>query len=216
MKKSLPIPLAIALGHAMDRNSLKALIEHTGNYEVTIDAHSNEELITKFKTASAQPTLCIIDMSIASQKGYASLLKLKEKWPDVKIIVLSVFDNETLVTRTLKAGAASFLYKSCSTMMLIEAIEQVLENGNYLTGAVSKMLLQKGNKNKRDLTDKELHFLCLCAKDLGYKEIASIMGVRIRTVGNYRDSLFSKLDIHTKSGLVNYAIESGLMNLLVE
>ena len=216
MKKTAPTAVAIAHGYAMDRHNLRSFIESSGNYEVPIEAGSSEELVAQLKAAKRLPAICFIDLSIATQNGYASLLALRDKWPEVKIIVISVYDNETLVTRVLKAGAASFLYKCCNGMVLQKAMEQVLSTGSYLTDSVSKMLLQKANKKGNEITDKELHFLCLCAKDLGYKEIANKMGVGTRTVGNYRDSLFGKLDIHTKSGLANYAIESGLMNLLPE
>jgi len=214
MKNTITVPIAIALGYTMDRNSLKILIEQPGNYEVVINAGTGSDLTDKLKATAALPSICIIDISIASQRGFYLLQELQSKWPDVKVIILSVYDNEDLMTRILKAGAASFLYKGHENMMLAEAMEQVLENGNYLTGTVSKMLMRQTRTNA--LTDREIDVLCLCAKDLGYKQMAQIMGISERTVGTHRDKLFEKLDIHTKSGLANYAIQSGLMNLMVE
>lgn len=215
MKKPTAIKVAIAHGHAMERAGLKSIIEQHSNYNVAVEAATGSELIRQLKSEKAVPGICIVDLGITMQNGYATLLTLMETWPELKVIILSMYNHEELVTRILRAGAASFLYKNNEEMLLMEAIEQVIKKGHYFTNAVSKLVLQK-TKKQPEITDKELQFLYLCAKDLPYKVIASEMGIKPRSVENYRVSLFSKLGVHTKTGLVNFVIESGLVNLCIE
>ena len=218
MKHSNYIQIALADDHTMVRNGLKSLLEATGHYKVSVEAESGLELFNKLKAAKSLPDICIIDLQMKPLNGYETILLIKKKWPQLKIIVLSQHEHELLISKLLHAGAGSYLAKTTSVTTLIEAISSVLKKEVYYTDTVTQILL-KQSKNKTDtlaITDKELQFLCLCCSDLTQKEIAQKMNVQTRTVDNYRDSLFNKLNKHSRTGLAVYTTTTGLINLSVE
>ena len=209
--------IALADDHQLIRNSIKTLIESNGNYEVIIEAPNGLDLVAQLKTKKELPHICIIDISMGPLKGYETIQVIKKKWPQIRIIVLSIYEHELLITKMLRAGAASYLHKNCNLRTLYEAIDHTVTNGSYYTETVTKLIFRKiNNKTNLEINDRELQFLCLCCTDLGYKEIAQKMKVGERTLENYRDSLFHKLDKHTRSGLALFATTTGLVNLSME
>ena len=216
MELQNPIEIALADDHTLVRQGLKSLIELNKNYKVTMEAEHGMDLITQLAASKKLPDLCMIDLSMSPLNGYETVIVIKKKWPGLKTVMLSMYDHEVLVAKVMDAGAKSFMAKNITVRILHEAMDHVVNKGYYHTPMISEMLLRKESKTCLHITERELQFLCVCYKDLSYKEIASRMHVELRTVENYRDSLYHKLGIHSRAGLSAYARSTGLMDLTTD
>ena len=212
------IHIALADDQVAVRKGIKSLLEEMDNYEVSLEASNGLELITQLKAMKTLPDICIIDVGMGPLNGYETMLVIKKKWPQLRTIIFTAYNNELLISKMLRAGASAYLARNITPKVLNDAINSVLENGCYYTGETSKVLLQNigNNKGFPEITKRELQFLHWCCCDLTNKEIADRMGVATRTVENYCNSLFRKFDKHTRTGLTVYAIASGLIYLSTE
>src|SRR6218665_1147523 len=124
------INIAIADDHTIMRNGLAELIKTLGDYEVIIQAGNGKELLALLSGASTLPELCILDINMPELNGYETTAKLKEQFPGIKVMALSMFDNEFSIVRMLRNGATGFLHKGANPDELSDAIQTVL-SGNY-------------------------------------------------------------------------------------
>ncbi|RYF89427.1 MAG: response regulator transcription factor, partial [Chitinophagaceae bacterium] len=153
--------------------------------------------------------------------GYSSAQWIKQTYPLIKIMALSMYDNENAVIRMFKAGARGYILKDCEPPELKAALLSVMEKGYYYSELVTGKLIHSINKLEEDadmrnmvqLNEKELQFLKLACTELTYKEIAEQMFLSPRTIDGYRDALFDKLQIKTRVGLVMYAIKNGFVQV---
>jgi two-component system, NarL family, invasion response regulator UvrY len=204
------IHLAVADDHAIVRKGICAIIQSFGGFEIDIEADNGEELINKLEKAKTIPDICLLDINMPQKNGYDALIDIKIKWPTIKILVLTIFTNEYAIIRMLRSGANGYILKNCNPLDLKNALLTIQKSGYFH----SDFLSTKANTEVSQLpkiTDKEIQFLSLCCIDGGYKEIADLMGLSVRTVEGYRDSLFEKLKIKTRTGLVMYAISIGIV-----
>ncbi|RZL19633.1 MAG: response regulator transcription factor [Pedobacter sp.] len=206
------INIAIADDHTIMRNGLAELIKTLGNYEIIIQAGNGVELLSQLARASTLPELCILDINMPELNGYETTLKLKETYPDIKVMALSMFDNEFSIVRMLRNGATGFLHKGANPDELSDAIQTVL-SGNYFHTELALIHSLKKNNNWQtvNITERETEFLQHCCSDLSYKEIASKMGVSLHTVHGYRDMLFQKLRLKSRTALAIYALKTGVV-----
>jgi DNA-binding NarL/FixJ family response regulator len=163
-----------------------------------------------------------MDINMPEMDGYATTVWLKQHYPQVKVLALSMYDNEATVIRMLQSGAKGYILKDCDPSELQMAITSLLNKGFYYSELVSGKLVNAINKmetnakeinNVHNFTDKETEFLQFICTDLSYKEIADKMSLSPRTIDGYRDNLFFKLKIKTRVGLVIYAIKNHLVNM---
>jgi len=153
--------------------------------------------------------------------GYASAQWLKQTYPLIRIMALSMYDNENAVIRMFKAGARGYILKDCEPPELKAALRSVMEKGYFYSELVTGKLIHSINKLDQDgdggnssrLNEKELQFLKLACTELTYKEIADQMCLSPRTIDGYRDALFEKLQLRTRVGLVMYAIKNGIVEV---
>jgi len=154
--------------------------------------------------------------------GYETAVWLKKNYPLVKVLALSMYDNENAIIRMFKAGAKGYILKDCDPAELRAALDSINSKGFYYSEMVTGRLIHTINqldeddntvKNLIQLNDRELEFLKLACSELTYKEIADKMFLSPRTIDGYRDALFEKLNVKTRVGLVMYAIKNGIVNL---
>lgn len=145
--------------------------------------------------------------------GLSAMKWVKENRPDLKVIALSVNDDEEIIIKMITNGAKGYLLKDTSPEIFKEAIESVIEKGFYFTELVSGMLVNKVNKDdkKISLKEKEIVFIKHACTEMTYKEIASEMCLSPKTIDGYRESLFDKLEIKTRIGLVLYAVKNKIV-----
>ena len=205
--------------HVLLRKGLVALITNLG-HTVLYEADNGKDLQNKIGK-STLPHIVLLDINMPVMDGYETAVWLKESYPKVKILALSMYDNEHAIIKMLASGAHGYILKDCDPAQLRDAITDLYEKGFYYSDLVSGKLMHAisgsnasgGKANLFNLTERELTFLQHTCSELTYKEIAEEMSVSPRTVDGYRDSLFEKLGIKTRVGLVLYAIKGGIVDV---
>ncbi|MFT3823898.1 MAG: response regulator transcription factor [Chitinophagaceae bacterium] len=210
------------------RSALVCLInsfnEPDGNgytYEVTIEASSGENMIEQLHVKSVTPQILLLDVSMPGMDGFEAAIWLKDNRPDCRVLLLSMFEDEATIIRVLRNGIRGYLAKNAPTPELKNAITSMAGRGYYygesilsrLTSAVNKMQLEEAGTQYTGITERETELLRLLATELTYRDIAEKMDVSPRTVDGFRESLFEKLNVKTRVGLVIYAIKNGIVKL---
>ena len=157
-----------------------------------------------------------MDINMPLMDGYAATAWLAKNHPGIYVLALSMFEDDVAVIKMLRAGAKGYVLKESKPRELLEAIKTLVQKGVYINELVTGKLVRQISKPEVStdlISAKELDFLKLCCSELTYKEIAEKMFVSPRTVDNYRESLFQKLSIKTRTGLVLYAIKNGIYQL---
>jgi DNA-binding NarL/FixJ family response regulator len=210
--------VALVDDHVLLRNGLASLLKNLG-YTVLFEADNGKDFLSKLKTDSL-PDLVLLDINMPQMDGYETALWLKRNHPGVKILALSMYDDENAIIRMLKNGAKGYILKDTEPAELRSAIEAILTKGFYYSEMVTGRLIHTINtmddegssiKNITGLNDRETEFLKLAATEMTYKEIADKMHLSPRTIDGYRDALFEKLNLKSRVGLVLFAIKNGIV-----
>lgn len=213
--------IALADDHTVMRNGLGTLLKDLG-YTILFEANNGQDFINKIKKDSP-PDIALLDINMPTMDGYETAAWLKENLPEVKVIALSMYDDEAAIIRMLKNGAKGYVLKDSNISDVRAAIESVITKGYYHSELVTGKLIHSINhldspahssiKELLKLNNREIEFLKLACTEMSYKEIADKMFLSPRTVEGYRDSLFEKLGAKTRIGLVLFAIKNGIVNL---
>ena len=210
--------LALVDDHVLLRNGLSVLVKNLG-HEVLFEASNGIELIEKLKPGLL-PQIVLMDINMPEMDGYDCTKWVKIKYPAVKVLALSMYDNEASIIRMLKSGAKGYILKDSDPVELEAAIEALMNKGFYYSELVSGKMINAINKMDDTeavavikLNDREISFLKHTCTELSYRDIADKMLVSPRTVDGYRDALFQKLRVKSRVGLVIYAIRNGIVDL---
>ena len=212
--------IALADDHVMLRNGLASLIKNFG-HEIVFEANNGDDVMSKIK-AGSNPELILMDINMPVKDGYETSSWIKENHPEIKVLALSMLDDENAIIRMIKNGARGYLLKESEPSELRSAINSVLQRGFYYSEMVTGRLVHSisgtdvennGSQQVIQLSDREIEFLKLACSEMTYKEIAAQMHLSPRTIDGYRDALFLKLDIKTRTGLVIYAIKNGIYKI---
>jgi DNA-binding NarL/FixJ family response regulator len=219
----LPHPtvnLALVDDHKLFRKGLISLIELVSSkYHILFEADNGVDLQQKID-AKNLPDIILMDVSMPKMDGFASVEWLKEKYPTVKVLVVSMVEKEETIVKMLKLGVKGYLCKDVEPMELGEALEAVNNKGYYYTDFITRKLvhsLQNGNTEKQKeletnpINNQEKQFLELACSELTYAEIAEKMCLSPKTIDGYRNSLFEKLRVKSRIGLVLFAIKNKLV-----
>ncbi|HMU08698.1 MAG TPA: response regulator transcription factor [Ferruginibacter sp.] len=212
--------IVLADDHSLLRIGLAQLVESLGN-TILFEADNGKELLDKLDPVNL-PDIVLMDINMPEMDGFQATQWLKTNHPGIKVLALSMYDNETSIIRMLKCGARGYILKDSEPAELRAAINAVMEKGFYYSDLVSGKLMHainkmddetEGLKSLVPLNDRETDFLKYSCTELTYKEIADKMFVSPRTIDGYRDALFEKLHVKTRVGLVMYAIRNGIVNV---
>lgn len=214
-----PYTIILADDHILLRDALATLIYSFVEFEVVALASNGEEVIQAFEKG-CKPNVILLDLNMPKMDGYETALWLLRNHPDVKILVLTMFDSEIPLIRLLKSGVRGFVKKDIHPTELKNALLAVAGNGYYYshstTGKLAnffhKSFISNSSIEKSMLSDKEIEFIKLASTDITYKEIAEAMGLTPRSVDGYRDGIFIKLDIKSRVGLAIYAVKNGIIS----
>jgi two-component system, NarL family, invasion response regulator UvrY len=206
------INIAFAEDHSLVRNGIIELIHNSSPFRVIADAENGKELINKITALSPTPDICILDINMPVMDGYSTITELKQMYPEMRFLILTISDIEYSIIRMIKRGANGYLVKRCKIQELLEAIMTIYTHEYYYSAFASEKVFRMIRSNKiPELSKKELEFLTLCCSDLSYSAIAEIMYISTRTVEGYQKRVSAKLNIHSRIGLALFAMQSGLV-----
>jgi len=209
--------IVIVEDHVLLSQAISVLVGSFDHFNVMYLCKNGKELVTKLKTPKNKPDIVLMDVNMPIMNGIETTMYLKEHYPDIKVIALSVEEDEDIIIKMLKAGAKGYLLKDVEKGILETALNEVINNGYYHTKDVSNILintLNGGSKDpKKQLKERELEFLRLVCSELTYKEIAEKMFLSPKTIDGYRDTLFFKLQVKNRIGLVIYAIKNKIFKV---
>ncbi|MBC7829719.1 MAG: response regulator transcription factor [Chitinophagaceae bacterium] len=210
--------IALADDHVLLRTALATLINSFENCKVIQQAGDGDELIEQIRQG-CRPDVVILDLNMPRKDGHETAIWLKDNFPQIHVMMLTMYDSESALIRLLQAGVKGFLKKDIHPSELKFAIQSVIQSGYYYShntsGKLANLFRTNGDKSpslhKNMLTEQEVYFLKLASSELTYKEIAQKMGLNPRSVDSLRDHLFDKLDVRSRVGLAMYAIRHGII-----
>jgi len=216
---SKPVSIFLVDDHAVVRNGLKALIERMGNYAVKEQFDNGQQLIDKLPFQQP-PDVIIMDLTMPVMDGTQTVRELKNRHINIPILILTLETTEKTIIELFRLGIRGYLPKSCTADVLKKAIDDVISSGYYHNEMLTKALLNSNEEPAsgnplQQLTERERTFMELVCdeNELTYEQIADKMGVSRRTVDGYRESIFEKFNIKSKTGLVLFAIKYGLIKI---
>jgi two-component system, NarL family, invasion response regulator UvrY len=211
--------IALADDHHLIRNALVELINRFEGFQVIFDVADGQQFIDYLQQNQA-PDIALIDINMPEKNGYETTEYLTNHYPQIKTLALSVEDNEESIIKMLRCGAKGYLLKDTDTANFRTALEIVRDKGYYHSELVSSTLLKSLHKPNGTISKplvqfqaREQEFLELACSELTYKEIADKMCLSPRTIDGYRESLFIKLELKSRVGLVLFAIKNGLVSI---
>jgi DNA-binding NarL/FixJ family response regulator len=199
--------------HPIFRHGLTALLERDPDYIVSGEAGSIEEAIAAL--AAEVPDVVTLDISLGQKSGLDLLKVLRSSYPEVKTLVISIHDEAVYAERALRAHARGYLMKQEASSVLREAISTILAGKVFVSSALQDSLLEQSCKARAEafrsetslLSDRELEVLRCMGQGFGAMEIASMMGIAVKTVNVYQDHIKKKLSLESVPALRKYAIQ---------
>ncbi len=218
-----PLPsLALVDDHKLFRKGLISLIEMVNaNYTILFEADNGMDMQHKIDPSN-QPDIILLDINMPGIDGFACVQWLKDNFPLINILVVSMIEKEETIVRMLKLGVKGYLCKDVEPKELGDALSSIANKGFYYTDFITGKLVhslqnvQSGNGETNAnslLNDREKTFLQLACSEYTYNEIASQMFLSPKTIDGYRNALFEKLKVKSRVGLALYAVKHGLVQL---
>ncbi len=213
----MKISLGIVDDHQLFIKSLSLLLEDFDKYTVSLTALNGKDLQEKITDMRHLPDIILLDVNMPVMDGIETAKWLHKKYPKIKLIALSMNDTDKAIIGMIKAGCCAFLLKDIHPDELETALDEVYVKGFYNSDAGNinyrRLRMMEEKDDPLHVNEKEMQFLQLACSDISYKQIAAAMSLSERTVNGYRESLFSKLNVHTRIGLVLEALRRDLVKL---
>jgi DNA-binding NarL/FixJ family response regulator len=213
-----PVNVLLADDHTLVRAGIRALVEQLPTVKVVGEAKDGREALRLVK--ERKPDLILMDIAMPGLNGLEATARLSKEFPDVRVIILSMYANEEYVREAINAGAAGYLVKRGAATELEHAITAVARGEKYFSPLVSAHVNRdRDGRVSADrasidrLTPRQREILQLVAERHSTKDIAGILDISVKTVETHRAQLMERLDIHDVPGLVRYAIRAGLVSL---
>jgi DNA-binding NarL/FixJ family response regulator len=216
----MPIPLVtrilVADDHAIVRSGLRRVLDPKPDLQVVAEAEDGAEALEK--GLSEEVHLAILDVSMPRMTGIQAAAELHKRRPELKILILSMYDSEQFLFEALKAGASGYVLKSGADEEIVEASRAAMRGESYLyPSAVTTLVrdyVDRGGRGEEQfdvLTPRELEVLKLIAEAHTSKEIADTLFISIKTVDRHRQNILEKLGMRDRVELTRYAIRRGLI-----
>ncbi len=203
--------------HLLLSGSLEKLINSFDGFKVLFHASNGKELQQKFKINNIQPDIILLDINMPVMDGFETAEWLTENHPAIKVLALSMEDDEKVILKMLQKGAKGYLLKDIHPDRLKIALQEVMDRGYYHSEKVAATLLHsiQPSYNREEVTFKqnELTFLQLACSEMTYKEIADVMSLSPKTIDGYRQELFNRLHVKNRVGLVIYALKNDIIKI---
>jgi DNA-binding NarL/FixJ family response regulator len=205
--------------HAILREGIKALLEKQDNIEVVAEAADGREAISR--VAQFRPDVVVLDISMPMMDGLESTRQMKRDNPDIKVLVLTMHDNEEYFFQLLRAGASGYVTKKSVSRELVSAIEAVYRGESFFCPSMAKFLLSDflrldkvvENTSQEELTPREREIVKLIAEGYTNQQIADLLHRSVKTIESHRSNILRKLGIHDSIELVKYAVRKKLIEI---
>lgn len=208
----MPIRVILADDHVLVRQGLKSLLEREG-FQVVAEASDGQDAVNHAR--SLQPDIAVLDISMPICNGLEAAREIRTTSAKTKTILLTQHDEEQYVSEALDAGVKGYVTKSQASTDLLHAIRQVSRGEVYLSPGISSAVIEafrtKSQKPKDPLSARERQVLQLIAEGKSTKDVATLLGISVKTAESHRTRLMKKLDIHETASLVLYAVRRGLV-----
>lgn len=210
------IKIIIADDHQMFIDGIKALLKNEKDIKVVGEALNGEEVLSILKKEKAD--IVLLDINMPVMDGIETTKLLQEKFPQVKILMLTMHNKHEFISGLVNAGASGYILKNTGKKELMEAIQSVYEGKNYFSNEVTETIMHDLHKNPTEqkievaqLTDREKDVLKLIAEEYSTKQIADKLFINSNTVETHRKNLMSKIKAKNLAGLVKFALQTGLI-----
>ncbi len=224
MKSAKRITVLLAEDHMIVREGLRKLLEVESDIEVVGEAATGRQAVEM--TRKLRPAVIVMDIAMPLLNGLEATRQIRQAVPDAKVLILSAHSDDAYVERVTALGAKGYLIKQTSAHFLSEAIREVQKGNTFFSPSIAKRLRNQNQKSLDRkgrlkaktvcLSPREVEVLQLIAEGEANKQMASELGISIKTVEKHRDHLMRKLDIHDTAGLTRYAIEAGVIESTVQ
>jgi DNA-binding NarL/FixJ family response regulator len=211
--------ILIADDHDLMRRGVKALLQSRPGWEVCGEAHTGREAVSKAE--ELKPDVVILDISMPDLNGVDAAKRIRKASPDTEVLILSVHYSDQLIRDILEAGVRGYIVKSDSDRDLVIAVETLANHKPFFTPRATEVMLTNFNEGKtkadlpetmRDrLTSREREIVQLLAEGKSSKEVASSLNISVKTAETHRANIMRKLQLHTVSELVRYAVRNQII-----
>jgi DNA-binding NarL/FixJ family response regulator len=204
------IRVVLADDHDLVRSGIKALLSTVDGVEVIAEARNGNELLQLLETV--KPDVVMTDISMPGMDGITAIAEIHGRYPEVRVVVLSMYDTVDFVKRAVANGACGYLMKDAPPFELEQALRSVMATGSYFSAAVAQRLLQPSEPTVDDeLTVRQVEILTLIAQGKSAKEIAFELGLSPKTVDVHRARIMERLRLNDIASLTRYAVRKGLV-----
>lgn len=225
MTESLkPITVLLGEDHTIVREGLRILLDAAGDIRVVGEASSGRQAVAM--TRKLHPAVVVMDIAMPVLNGLEALRQIRREIPGTKVLILSAHSDDAYVRNAGALGAAGYLLKQASASTLVTAVREVAQGHAFFSPSIARRLQNldehpPGRRKSREtrgvgLSSREMEVLQLIAEGQANKNIASELGISIKTVEKHRQSVMEKLGIHDTAGLTRYAIEAGIIECSVQ
>lgn len=209
MKKTI----LIVDDHTLFAQSLQGLLNSFQEYEVIKVLKHGQELVDYFNANKKRPDILLLDIRMPVMDGLATMSWLKENFPNQKTLALTMEHDEETIIKMIRMGCRGYLLKDIEPDEFLYALESVATSGYYFSKEIVEVMDHPSPKNYGNLSDREMEFLNYSCSEKTYKEVAEEMNLSPKTIDNYRESVFSKLQVKSRVGMVLFAVKNDIVRL---
>ena len=214
------IRVLIADDHGLMRAGVRALLQATDDIQVVGEAEDGNEAVSEVRRLD--PDVVLMDVAMPGLGGLEATLLIRKEKPEVKIVVLTQYDDREYVSRFLKAGVSGYVLKKAAASELVAAIRAVVRGGLVLDPEIAREAVETNGRKAspeqvedpyETLTDREKEVLKLVAEGSSNKEVAATLGISVKTAMAHREHLMEKLDVHSRTELIRFALRRGVIRV---
>ena len=216
----MSVSIAIADDHHLVAAALSDLIRKFNEYDILLVAENGRDLLNQLAQSPTLPDVVLLDLNMPEMDGFETALQLRQHYPSVRVLALSMNDREDQIVRMIRNGARGYLLKGCRPDEFRRALDDVMTKGYYYSEFLTNQLIrnlntpiESGHFSFFNLNSREFEFVKIACSELTYNEIADKMCVSPRTVDGYREVVFQKMNVKTRVGMVIEAVRHGLVEL---
>lgn len=207
------IKILIADDHSVVRRGIKQILSDETDMEVLGEASNAEEVLNQLY--DKEWDIVILDITMPGKSGLDCLIEIKQRKPEIKVLILSMHPEEEIAVTALKTGASGYLNKDSVPSELIKAIRKIYDGGRYISSSLAETILFSMDKNKQEphekLSEREFQVFCLLSSGRTLTDIAGELSLSIKTISTYRSRIMEKMNLKTNVDLTHYAIKHKLV-----